>query len=242
MIEKLITIQNELKAPKNQINSFGGYNYRSCEDILEAVKPLLKKENLTLILTDELVNIGARYYIKATAKLISVDNEIIENIAYAREEETKKGMDGSQITGASSSYARKYALNGLFLIDDVKDSDTTNIGEITKDKALEYKLNFGKYKDKMLKEIMEIDEGYLEYLRSKGDDYIKECVNLIAPLPDPDEQAEILILMSKVNNLAVETNTNLEDITKHYKVESTSKMSKEQLEDCLRILNQKIGE
>ena len=126
--EKLSNIQNELKCNKNQFNDFGKYAYRSCEDILEAVKPLLKKEKVVLTISDELQYIGNRYYIKATATLIDTESEaIISNSAYAREEETKKGMDGSQITGASSSYARKYALNGLFGIDDNKDSDTTNI-------------------------------------------------------------------------------------------------------------------
>lgn len=125
---KLMNIQQELKAPKGQYNSFGKYSYRSCEDILEAVKPLLKKEKAVLIISDELQYIGDRYYIKATATLIDTESDAtISNSAYAREEETKKGMDGSQITGASSSYARKYALNGLFGIDDNKDSDTTNI-------------------------------------------------------------------------------------------------------------------
>ena len=127
MNEKLLKVQQELKAPKSQRNNFGGYNYRSCEDIFEAVKPILEKEKLTLRVTDELVLIGDRYYIKATA-ILSDGKETIENVAYAREEETKKGMDGSQITGASSSYARKYALNGLFLIDDTLDSDATNDG------------------------------------------------------------------------------------------------------------------
>ena len=130
--EKLANIQNELKAPKNQYNNFGGYSYRSCEDILEALKPLLKKNKCTLQIEDRLMNIGERYYIEATAYLYDLENEgstIITNKACAREEETKKGMDGSQITGASSSYARKYALNGLFLIDDVKDSDATNTGD-----------------------------------------------------------------------------------------------------------------
>ena len=126
--EKLMNIQQELKAPKSQYNDFGKYAYRSCEDILEAVKPLLKKEKVVLTIGDELQYIGNRYYIKATATLIDTESDaIISNSAYAREEETKKGMDGSQITGASSSYARKYALNGLFGIDDNKDSDTTNI-------------------------------------------------------------------------------------------------------------------
>lgn len=127
IFEKLIKVQTELKAPKNQRNSFGNYNYRSCEDILEAVKPLLAENKLSLMLSDKVMQIGERYYIKAVAILIDVeDGRTIENVAYAREEETKKGADGSQITGASSSYARKYALNGLFLIDDTKDSDSTN--------------------------------------------------------------------------------------------------------------------
>ena len=125
---KLMNIQQELKAPKVQYNDFGKYAYRSCEDILEAVKPLLKKEKVVLTISDELQYIGNRYYIKANATLIDTESDsTISNSAYAREEETKKGMDGSQITGASSSYARKYALNGLFGIDDNKDSDTTNI-------------------------------------------------------------------------------------------------------------------
>lgn len=128
MKEKLLKIQTELVCGKNQRNTFGNYNYRSCEDILEAVKPFLKELELTLRLEDELVYIGERYYVKASAILSDGTNEIV-NVAYAREEENKKGMDGSQITGASSSYARKYALNGLFLLDDVKDSDATNEGE-----------------------------------------------------------------------------------------------------------------
>lgn len=124
--EKLMNIQQELKAPKGQYNSFGKYKYRSCEDILEAVKPILKKYKMVLQLTDLVIPASeTRFYIKATAKLIDVEsNETIENTAFAREEEEKKGMDGSQITGTASSYARKYALNGLFLIDDTKDADT----------------------------------------------------------------------------------------------------------------------
>lgn len=123
--EKLSKVQEELKAPKGQYNSFGKYKYRSCEDILEAVKPILIKNKLSLQLYDELVYTGDRYYIKATARLLDLeDNSTMENTAYAREDEIKKGMDGSQITGTASSYARKYALNGLFLIDDTKDADT----------------------------------------------------------------------------------------------------------------------
>ena len=168
--KKLLEIQTELKAPKGQYNSFGKYKYRSCEDILEAVKPICKKHNVTLIISDEIVSIGdnssttytenyydkdlkkenvrnvvtggQRYYIKATATIIDIeDGSNLSNTAYAREEETKKGMDGSQITGTASSYARKYALNGLFCIDDTKDADTDEYKEQTeKDKIIDNKL------------------------------------------------------------------------------------------------------
>lgn len=121
LYKKLWTIQQTLNAPKNQRNNFGGYSYRSAEDILEAVKPLL--QNITLTLNDEIVLIGDRYYVKATATLSDGEDAICVT-AYAREEENKKGMDCSQLTGATSSYARKYALNGLFCIDDAKDPDT----------------------------------------------------------------------------------------------------------------------
>ena len=147
--EKLSNIQNELKAPKGQFNKFGGYKYRSCEDILEAVKPICKNNKTTLVISDTLENIGDRYYIKATATLYDIENEaqeigignaFISNTAYAREEESKKGMDGSQITGTASSYARKYALNGLFCIDDTKDADTdefTKQQQIDDDKVID---------------------------------------------------------------------------------------------------------
>ena len=140
--KKLLEIQTELKAPKGQYNSFGKYKYRSCEDILEAVKPICKKNNATLIIADELQNIGDRYYIKATATIIDIeDGSVLSNTAYAREEETKKGMDGSQITGTASSYARKYALNGLFCIDDTKDADTDEYKEQTEqDKIIDNKM------------------------------------------------------------------------------------------------------
>lgn len=124
---KLMNVQNELKVPKNNKNTFGNYKFRNAEDILEALKPLLKKHNATVIITDDVVMVGDRYYIKATVKFIDTETgEMIETSALAREEENKKAMDSSQITGSTSSYARKYALNGLFAIDDTKDSDTTN--------------------------------------------------------------------------------------------------------------------
>ena len=124
---KLMMIQSELKAPKSQRNNFGKYNYRNCEDILNALKPHLMKYKCVVLLTDDLEVIGSRFYVRATAQLVDTEsNNTISVNAYAREEETKKGMDGSQITGSASSYARKYALNGLFAIDDTKDSDYTN--------------------------------------------------------------------------------------------------------------------
>ncbi len=123
VLETLNKIQQALKVPKGQMNSFGGYKYRSCEDILEAIKPLLGTATLTI--TDEVVMIGARYYVKAVAT-ISELAQSAQVVAYAREPEEKKGMDVAQITGATSSYARKYALNGLFCIDDTKDPDATN--------------------------------------------------------------------------------------------------------------------
>lgn len=122
--KKLLDVQTELKAPKNQFNKFGGYSYRSCEDILEAVKPLLVKNNATIILQDKIELIGDRYYIKATARFIDAESgETIETEALARESENIKGMQASQITGATSSYARKYVLGSLLLLDDCKDAD-----------------------------------------------------------------------------------------------------------------------
>ena len=122
---KLINVISKLKAPKNQYNKFGEYYYRSCEDILEAVKPLLAEEELTLKISDEVIAVGDGIYIKAIAK-ITDGNHSAEATAFAREPESKPKMDASQVTGSASSYARKYALNGLFLIDDTKDPDATN--------------------------------------------------------------------------------------------------------------------
>lgn len=127
-IERVIAVQSQLKAPKNQRNDFGGFNYRSCEDILEAVKPLLKAEGLCLTITDDIVMIGDRYYVKATATLTDGERSL-PNQAFAREPEERAKMDGSQVTGSASSYARKYALNGLFAIDDTKEADALNNGQ-----------------------------------------------------------------------------------------------------------------
>jgi hypothetical protein len=169
--DKLAAVQSALKAPKSQYNAFGKYNYRNCEDIIEAAKPLLKANGLLLILNDDIEHIGDRFYVKATATIIdTTDGSPLSVTAYAREEDNKKGMDGSQVTGASSSYARKYALNGMFAIDDNKDSDTTNTGD-NKDQKMEtvedaagFVLTFGKNKGKTLGELFKTDIKYLEWL------------------------------------------------------------------------------
>ena len=150
IITKLATIQKELKAPKNQFNKFGNYKYRSCEDILESLKGLLEKTKTSLKISDELVLLGDRFYIKATTTLYDLESEEkIENTAYAREEGAKKGMEGSQITGTASSYARKYALNGLFLIDDTKDADTNEYHKQT-NKVKENNIELD-YRQKLIK-------------------------------------------------------------------------------------------
>jgi hypothetical protein len=131
-MEELIKIQAQLKVPKKNRNSFGGYNYRSCEDILEAVKPLCAENKCFINVCDEVIEIGGRIYIKATASIYNTPGQRVSSTAYAREEETKKGMDAAQITGSASSYARKYALNGLLAIDDTKDPDSEELSQATK--------------------------------------------------------------------------------------------------------------
>jgi hypothetical protein len=127
-MQRVISLQTRLKAPKSQYNKFGGYNYRKCEDILEGAKDLLDELDLSIVITDEVVMVGERYYVKATAMLIDALDPVnqLDSVGFSREELDKKGMDQSQITGASSSYARKYALNGLLMVDDSVDSDGTN--------------------------------------------------------------------------------------------------------------------
>ncbi len=193
LAEKLLSVQAELKAPKSQYNNFGKYAYRNAEDIVEAVKPLAKKHGVLLTLSDEVVIIGERTYIKATARVTDInDNEkTIESTAYAREPENKKGMDESQITGAASSYARKYALNGLFAIDDTKDADNDTPAKPKKNEELE------KIKDKIIKiciaaggkeneELMAILEKYVSNRNPKS-------------LKDIDKAKECLAAVKKVN-------------------------------------------
>lgn len=215
-LEKLLKIQQELKCKKGQYNSFGKYKYRSCEDILESVKPLLNQYKCTLTLEDEILVFGdnnpicyeetyydkdlkrentrhiviggQRFYIKATATLTDIETgEKITNSAFAREEETKKGMDGSQITGTSSSYARKYALNGLLAIDDTKDADTTK--------------------------------------KTKK--------------PSEEEEELIFIYMEKMTSLEMETDTDHDELLKHFKVKSNTEMSLRQLKEAVAILEKK---
>ena len=166
---KLMTIQSNLKAPKGQYNNFGKYKYRSCEDILESVKPLLSQHDCALVITDDIVMLGERIYVKATAKLIS-GSEHIESSAFAREEDTKKGMDSSQVTGAASSYARKYALNGLFCIDDTKDSATTNTDQESseRDKAIK--------EAKSAKTMKELESVWNKYTSLKTDAAFKSLI------------------------------------------------------------------
>lgn len=141
--EKLSSVQQGLNVPKSNYNEYGGFSYRSCENILESVKPLLKENGLVLTITDDIIMLGDRFYVKATAILSDCETgESITNSAFAREQETKKGMDASQITGSASSYARKYALNGLFCIDDVKDADTRDNREEGTTRRTESKMDY----------------------------------------------------------------------------------------------------
>ena len=154
---KLLNVQSELKAPKSQYNSFGKYKYRSCEDILEALKPILNKNKATVIISDDIIFVEGRHYIKATVKFIDTENgETVENSALAREDLTKKGMDSSQITGSVSSYARKYALNGMFAIDDTKDSDSTNTHGVEPDNSPEQSKSTGKLSAKQVGRLLAI--------------------------------------------------------------------------------------
>lgn len=188
IFEKLSEVQNELKAPKGQKNTFGNYRYRSCEDILEAVKPILKKQRLTLVIGDDIIQRDARYYIQAKATLYDLDSDNwIENTAFAREEETKKGMDASQITGTASSYARKYALNGLFNIDDTKDADTDEYTKKTQDKELDVKLH------------------------------------------------------AEFQKWLIDSETDLDELLKHYKVSDSTKLSESQYNEAIAIMKKKVG-
>jgi hypothetical protein len=179
LIDKLVIIQGTLKAPKNQTNNFGKYKYRSCEDILEALKPHLITHNLYLSISDELVNLGDRYYVKAIVTITDAKDSLTVS-AFAREEESKKGMDGSQVTGTSSSYARKYALNGMFAIDDTKDSDATNTGEKVEpmqDVKLEQLLNIALAEIKVIDTLEKLKNIWVAYPMLQKNINFKESIN-----------------------------------------------------------------
>ena len=251
--EKLVKIQTELKVPKEQRNNFGNYNFRSCEDILEKLKPLEAKYNVFLVLSDEVVLIGnnplvngeeeywdedarrvlrkttvatnERFYIKATATLYDADDETaISNTAYAREEDAKKGMDASQITGTASSYARKYALNGLFGLDDVKDADTDAFAKITSDtkeitleEAEKYVFNFGKHKSETLKEVYKKFPDYIDWLieNGKADATLKKCIEILDK-PKPEDR---LTLFKEMKDLEIKTNSVHEKLLSNVPIE-----------------------
>lgn len=192
--EKLKEIQQKLKAPKSQYNSFGKYNYRNCEDILEGLKPLLSEQNCTVHITDEIVLIGERYYLKATVHF--VDNESGEEVtttAYAREDNEKKGIDRAQLTGATSSYARKYALNGMFAIDDTKDSDYLNNEKDTSDK---------KDPKKELEKPLDWRHEYMQICAEKGIDSVKYATeHKISKATTQEEFKAICGVLKKITNI-----------------------------------------
>lgn len=195
--EKLLYVQTELVAPKTRTNNFGKYSYRTCEDILSAVKPLLKKYGLSLMLSDEIVQIGERFYVKATAFLTDVETEFrgIETYAYARESLDKKGMDDAQITGTASSYARKYALNGLFCIDDSQDADVTNTHGKDLDQVISEAMTGAELSEK-------ISEKELAILNSVLTDTQAEWALNAYNIPDLSEmsKAEYGALMRTIND------------------------------------------
>ena len=218
LLEKLNIIQTKLKASKNQYNSFGKYSYRSCEDILESLKPFLDEYRLIINLSDEVELIGDRFYIKAIAKLVEVETGAsYETKAYAREAESKKGMDSAQVTGATSSYARKYALNGLLAIDDTKDNDyydnrnlkqnnansskykNNNTKKLTLDEAKKIVLNFGDFNNISLGQLAKENIGAVKDLYKKaGNPKNKEACRLI--LMDYKKQMQTIKAMEEAGN------------------------------------------
>lgn len=182
-MKHLVAIQSKLKATKGRWNSFGKYHYRSCEDILESVKPLCAAEGCVLLIGDELVQVGERYYIKATATLKTPDAEFVTT-GYAREADDKKGMDASQITGTASSYARKYALNGLFCIDDNKDADTDEYQHEKKAKEVKNKAT-----SKPVKSRAELEEEIKQLCLEKGRTVADVCNTAkVSSLADLNEE------------------------------------------------------
>ncbi len=216
VLNKLFKIQQELKVPKNQRNTFGNYNFRNCEDIMEASKPICAKHNCLLICSDELIQVGDRYYVKAIATIFDLDSgESISTSSCAREEETKKGMDASQITGASSSYARKYALNGLLQLDDNKDADTN-----------EYKRQ--QEKDNRKLATKKVDKP----VEMINDNQIKVIHTLFNKIEKSDTQ----VFKNFTNDTAKE------NVYKQYKITSSKELTKENADKMIELLKKKVGE
>lgn len=211
IFEKLSAVQTELKAPKGQYNSYGKFKYRSCEDILEAVKPLCAANKAIVMLSDKVEQIGDRFYIKAfvTFRDLESDAEIVST-AYAREDESKKGMDGSQVTGATSSYARKYALNGLFCIDDTKDADTDEMQRQTTQRRQQ--------------EINNPTAADVERIAAET------AAQLSTPKMIDNQQA------ARIQALAKEKGIVGAEILKRYKVDSLNKLTASQAESCIKSL------
>ena len=268
--QKFVLIRSELKVPKGQHNDFGKYDFRSCEDILEKLKPLESKYNVVVVLSDDVKYIPlslsdsnevlteevwdeeakrvlvkehiekGRFYIEATATLYDCDSdETISNKASAREEDSKKGMDSSQITGTASSYARKYALSGLFGLDDVKDADTNEYAkvtgedskEITKEGAEGYIFQSGKYKDKTLKEVYEKHYDYIEFLIKKNlvNPTLKKCLDVL----DNSKSDDKLELLTEMKDLELKTNSDHKKVLDKYGVKTDADMTVEQLRDAI---------
>lgn len=218
ILKKLFDIQQELKVPKNQRNTFGNYNFRNCEDIMEASKPICAKHNCLLTCTDELIQVGERYYVKATATLFDIDSEgSINTSACAREEEAKKGMDASQITGASSSYARKYALNGLLQLDDNKDADTNECKKQQEDRQANKKATAKKV-DKPIEMI--------------NANQIKVIHTLFTKI----EKSELQVFKNFTNDKAKE------NVYNQYKIKSSKELTKENANKMINLLKKKVGE
>lgn len=216
ILKKTFDIQQELKVPKNQRNTFGNYNFRNCEDIMEASKPICAKHNCLLTCSDELIQVGDRYYVKATATLFDIDSEeSISTSACAREEETKKGMDASQITGASSSYARKYALNGLLQLDDNKDADTN-----------EYKKQQNKGNQKST--VKKVDKP-IEMIDANQ-------IKVIHTLFTKIEKSESQVFKNFTNDKAKE------NVYNQYKIKSSKELTKESANKMIDLLKKKVGE
>jgi hypothetical protein len=241
-------IQTELKAPKSQFNSFGKYKYRSCEDILEGVKPLLRDYECVITVADEMVLIGERYYVKATATIHDcISGESFFNTALAREEEKKAGMDTSQVTGATSSYARKYALNGLLAIDDTKDSDATNThgkepkidpqADVPESERIDEKKTIDAVKAKSIKakaeklnsDVAKLCERYnIKGLDELNIEQFTECI-------------DVMDKTSSISKLIVETKTDIKEFLKFYNVNGIYDMTKEQLEKAEKVLQKKAA-